>query len=135
MLVCVMHDGTYSAKASILASSAQGSPSSSLVFTSSRRRKVSSMRPWSASRLSATAWEINRQAFWDAIMRECTFLTSKRTFRAATGVLNGVPARNFSAFCRTSSMPCQATRSLSFVADRPGPASFVGWGIDVVWLD
>ena len=68
-----------------------------------------------------------------------TLITPMMTFRALTGALNGVPPRNFSVFCRSSSRPCQAVR-IAFLVDGSCGGQFasrvVGGGVvDVTRLE
>jgi len=62
-------------------------------------------------------------------MMDHTLITSMMALTAATGAWNGVPARDFSAFCRSSSTPCQAVRSALFV-DESCEGSFAGRAVE-----
>ena len=68
-----------------------------------------------------------------------TLITPMMTFRALTGTLSGVPPRNFSVFCRSSSRPCQAVR-IAFLVEGSCGGQFasrvVGGGVvDVTRLE
>ena len=53
----------------------------------------------------------------------------------AMGVLNGVPSKNFSVFCRTCSIPCQANLMLHFTFEGFLTSSLLSWGSNTTIVD